>query len=515
VSLEEAARFLVQASFGPTMADVQRVSSIGIPAWIDEQFAMRRGGTHWAFMLQSEGAGCITCTKDSLFTGVESFWTLAVRGQDQLRQRISFALSEIFVISAIVDELSAAEATCAYMDLLADNAFGNFRTLLEAVTRSPTMGWYLSHLANEKEDPSTGRIPDQNFAREVMQLFSIGLWELNSDGSRRLDGAGQPIPTYGQAEIAGMSRVFTGLSWNQNWWGPWDYNLPMQHYSEYVSSSEKRIVGGVVIPANTSGPESVRIALDTLFNHANTGPFIGEQLIKRLVTSNPSRAYVGRVAAAFANDGGGVRGDMKAVVRAVLMDPEARDPAKTLDPTWGKLREPILRMSAWLRAFNAQNSKGRLSIWGYLDPLENVGQLALQPPSVFNWFRPDYSPPGAIRGQGLVAPEFQITHESSTTSYANFVVALARDGYDVTFDNPENPAVVPDYSAELALASQPDALLDRLNLVLMGGQLSSGARAIIRTAIEAIPTSATNASLRRVQTAVALCMASPDFVVQK
>lgn len=508
MSLEEASRFLVQASFGATMADIQRVASIGFPAWIDEQFATPRAGTHWTFMDQSDGAA------QPMWTAVESFWTQAVRGQDQLRQRTAFALSEIFVVSAVAGELSMkAEPNCAYLDLLADNAFGNFRTLLEAVARSPPMGWFLSHLANEKEDPATGRIPDQNFAREVMQLFTIGLWELNADGSRRLDSAGAPIPTYGQTEIAGMSRVFTGLSWNKNWWGPYDFDLPMAFYPEYVSRSEKRIVGGVVIPANTSGPESVRIALDTLFNHANTGPFIGEQLIKRFVTSNPSRAYVGRVAAAFANNGAGVRGDMKAVVRAVLMDPEARDPARTQDTTWGKLREPILRLSAWLRAFNATNSKGRLSIWGYDDPTADTGQQALRPPSVFNWFRPDYSPPGAIRAQGLVAPEFQITHESSVAVYINFALDLAEVGYGANLA--ENPPIQANHTAELALASQPDALLDRLNLLLMGGQLSTSTRATIRGAIEAIPISASNASLRRVQIAVGLCMVSPDFVVQK
>lgn len=483
------------------------MASTGFPAWIDAQFATARPGTHWAFPQRAT---------EPVFSAAESFWTQAVRGADQLRQRVAFALSEIFVVSATSGELSVlAEPNVAYMDMLANNAFGNFRTLLEGVARAPAMGWFLSHLANEKEDPVTGRIPDQNFAREVMQLFTIGLWELNADGSRRLDGGGQPIPTYGQAEIAGMSRVFTGLSWAQNWWGPYDWNLPMNYYPQYVSGSEKRIVGGVVIPANTSGPESVRIALDTLFNHPNTGPFIGEQLIKRLVTSNPSRAYVGRVAAAFANNGAGVRGDMRALIRAVLMDPEARDPAKLQDPNWGKLREPILRISAWARAFNAQNSAGRLSFWGYDDPFDNLAQLALRPPSVFNWFRPDYSPPGSIRASGLVAPEFQITHESSTTGYANFVGDVVSTGFDVRFFHPDNPPIVGTYTAELALADQPDALLDRLDLVLMAGQLSAGTRATIRTAIDAIPTTATDASQRRVQTAVALCMMSPDFVVQK
>ncbi|RYZ05919.1 MAG: DUF1800 domain-containing protein, partial [Alphaproteobacteria bacterium] len=508
VSLQEASRFLTQATFGTTMAEVESVASTGYGRWMDQQLAMPRSAAHWDFPRRSV---------EQLFGVTESFWTQAIRGPDLLRQRVAFALYEIFVVSGDTKDGELgflADPLSAYLDVLADNAFGNFRTLLEGVARSAAMGWFLSHINNDKEDPATGRIPDQNFAREVMQLFSIGLWQLNPDGSRRPDGAGQPIPTYGQAEITGMSRVFTGLSWATGWQGGYDWKRPMVVYADHASTSEKRIVNGVVIPANTSGNESIRIALDTLFNHPNTGPFIGEQLIKRLVTSNPSRAYVGRVAAAFANNGAGTRGDMKAVIKAVLLDQEARDSAKTSQPTWGKLREPLLRFGAWLRAFNASNSLNRLSLWGYTDPLNDLGQPTLRPPSVFSYFRPDYSPPGEIRAANLVAPEFQITHESSTTAYANFVTELVANGFDVTQYHPENTPIRGNYSAELALASQPDALLDRLNLILIGGQLSATTRTLIKGAIEAIPTSGTGAA-KRVHTAIALCMISPDFLVQK
>jgi uncharacterized protein (DUF1800 family) len=287
----------------------------------------------------------------------------------------------------------------------------------------------------------------------------------------------------------------------------------MNYYPTNASTSEKRIVGGVVIPPNTSPSESVRIALDTLFNHANTGPFISEQLIKRMVTSNPSRPYVGRVAAAFANNGAGVRGDMKAVIKAILMDPEARDAAKIQDQTWGKLREPILRVSAWLRAFRATDSNNRLAaLWAYVDPLDDASQVPLRPPSVFNFFRPDYAPPGTIRAANLVAPEFQITHESSTTGYVNLVTDFVANGYDTSSLHPGKPPVLPNYSTELGLAAQSDALLDHLNTLLLGGQLSASSRATIKTAIDAIPASDTT---RRVRTAVALCMVSPDFVVQR
>lgn len=504
MSLQEASRFLVQASFGATMADVQSAANLGYGGWIDAQLRIARPTTHWAFPRRSP---------EALFGTIESFWTQGVRGPDQLRQRITFALYEIFVMSGINGDLGFyAEPTAAYLDMLADNAFGNFRNLIEGVTRSPSMGWFLSHLSNDKEDPVTGRIPDQNYAREVMQLFTIGLWQLNQDGTRKLDSNGQPIPTYGQAEIAGMSRVFTGMSWANGWQGGYEWNKPMAYFNDHTSTSEKRIVGGVVIPANTMGPESVRIALDTLFNHPNVGPFFGEQMIKRLVTSNPSRSYISRVSAAFANNGAGVRGDMQAVIKAVLLDPEARDAGKAQDPNWGKLREPILRFSAFLRAFSATNSQNRLSLWGYSDPMNAMAQPPLRAPSVFNYFRPDYSPPGAIRTAGLVAPEFQITHESSTTAYANFVGTVVSTGFDMRDYFPDNPPVMANYSNELPLAAQPDALLDHLNLVLMGGQLSAATHATIKGAIEAVPS--TDAT-RRVQTAVALCMISPDFIVQK
>ncbi|RYZ05686.1 MAG: DUF1800 family protein [Alphaproteobacteria bacterium] len=504
--MQDASRFLMQASFGTTLTEVEGVARTGYGGWMDAQFAIPRPTTHWAFPRRD---------LEQFFGVVESFWTQAIRGPDQLRQRISLALYEIFVVSGNAGDLEfLADPLSGYIDVLADNAFGNFRTLIEAVSRSPAMGWFLSHQGNEKEDPATGRIPDQNYAREVMQLFTIGLWELNADGSRRLDSSGQPIPTYGQAEVSGMSRVFTGMSWPGGWDGPWDFNKPMTHHAAHVSMSEKRIVSGVVIPPNTSGPDSLRIALDTLFNHANAGPFFGEQMIKRLVTSNPSRAYVGRVAAAFANNGAGVRGDMKAIIKAVLLDPEARDAAKASDPNWGKLREPILRFSAWLRAFSATNTQGRLSLWGYDDWMKVLGQAVFQPPSVFSYYRPDYAPPGAIRAANLTGPEFQITHESSVTAYANFVSTVVSTGFDMTYYHPENAPVRGVYTTELTLASQPDALLDRLNLILMGAQLSSTTRALIKNAIEAIPTTG-DGPQRRVHTAIALCMISPDFVVQK
>jgi len=251
----------------------------------------------------------------------------------------------------------------------------------------------------------------------------------------------------------------------------------------------------------------MKIAMDTLFNHPNVGPFIGRQLIQRLVTSNPSPAYISRVSAAFNNNGAGVRGDMQAVLRAVLLDAEARDATRANDLKWGKLREPMVRFGGWMRAFNAKSAKGNYQIWNLEDEVSSLGQNPLRAPSVFNWFRPGYAPPGDILRQGLVAPEFQITHETTATGYANFVTETVERGHGWN-----DSAIKGDYSAELALAATPEALLDRLNLLLTAGRMQAQTRQIILDAVKAI--AATDAN-KRVHTAIALVMLSPDFIVQK
>jgi uncharacterized protein (DUF1800 family) len=281
-------------------------------------------------MVRNGPPGCTVCDSAYINAVMESFWLQAVRGPDQLRQRTVFALSQIFVVSNVNSSIdSEVGAHASYLDMLARNAFGNFRTLLEEVATHPAMGHYLSHFRNEREDEASGRIPDENFAREVMQLFTIGLWELNQDGSRRRDPAGEFIPTYAQDDVSGLARVFTGWSWGgpdrsvarwHGWVGGRNWQEQMGNYPDFHSPSEKRFLG-VTIPAGTSGEESLRIALDRLFNHPNVGPFIGRQMIQRFVTSNPSPAYIARVAAAFNDNGQGVRGDMRAVLRAVLLDP--------------------------------------------------------------------------------------------------------------------------------------------------------------------------------------------------
>lgn len=517
----------MQSTFGPTTAEIERVKQIGYDAWITEQFNTGSMDSHWNYVAVRGGPigkAPLPVLGQSVNDIMESFWLQSIKGRDQLRQRTAFALSQIFVISMANSALEInGDAAGSYYDMLSLNAFGNFRTLLEKVSTHPAMGKYLSHIQNEKENPATGRLPDENYAREVMQLFSIGLWQLNEDGSRRKDASGKDIPTYDRTDVNGMAKVFTGWGWGvgekteRNWregfLNPGHYNAPMQNYPQHHSTSEKRFLG-TVIPAGTNGETSLRIAMDTLFNHPNTGPFIGRQLIQRLVTSNPSPAYVARVSRAFANNGAGVRGDMKAVIRAILMDPEARDASKVNDPEWGKLREPILRLSAWLRAFDAQAPSsgeyvGRYTIWNLEDPLDGLAQNPFRAPSVFNWWRPGYAPPGELLRRGMTAPEFQITHATTVASYANFLASVLGGGW-----GHGDGAIGPrdNYQAERALASNPAALLDHLNVLLMAGQMSASTRSTILPAINAIPASN---PLDRVKTAILLTMASPDFIVQK
>jgi uncharacterized protein (DUF1800 family) len=531
-ALAEASRFLVQATYGPNLAEIDALSKSTPSQWIDRQFATPPMDTHWAYVMERKGpVGCNPCDAEWINAVMESFWLQAVRGPDQLRQRLVFALSQLFVVSTVNSPVETQkDAHAAYLDMLSRNAFGNYRTLLEEVSTHPTMATYLSYFKNDKEDPATGRLPDENYAREVMQLFTIGLWQLNPDGTRRKDSNGNDIPTYTQADVMGMAKVFTGWGWGgkgttegdwHGWtgnFGSWDKRLI--NYPQHHSPSEKRIVGGVVIPANTPGPQSLKIALDTLFNHPNAGPMFGTHLIKRFVTSNPSPAYVARVTAAFNNNGQGVRGDMKAIIRAVLLDPEARDATKASDPNWGKLREPMIRYANFMRAFNVQAPSGKYKIYNLEDSVGSLGQNPLRAPSVFNWYTASYAPPGEIMAKGLAAPEFAITHETTSTGYTNFIIGVSerqtvwwRENFAKKW-GPVTDFLAADYGPELTMAGNPAALVDRLNLVLSAGSMSAATKKTIVDALNAIPASPESGH-RRVATAVALTLASPDFIVQK
>jgi uncharacterized protein (DUF1800 family) len=532
----DAARFLNQASFGANDAEMAKAQQYGYSAILEDQFNMP-GRSHEAYInavTASLPAGS-SLSDDHI---MQTFWREAATGPDQLKRRVAFALSQIFVISlqdANVQNFRRGVAN--YMDMIARDAFGNYRQLLQDVTLHPMMGLYLSHLRNRKEDPATNRVPDQNYAREVMQLFSIGLHQLNPDGTEVLDGGGQPIDTYGPNDIVGLSRVFTGFSWagcantstncfNGN--GTQSPNrevMPMQSFPQFHSISEKAFLGTTIPASASSQPDQdLNTALDAIFNHPNVGPFIGRQLIQRLVTSNPSPAYVGRVAAAFNTGsyvsgqyavGAGQRGDLRATVAAVLLDTEARTLPAAGAPAVGKTREPILRLAPWMRSFNARSASGVFLLGTTDDPATQLGQSPMRSPTVFNFYRPGYVPPNSgIAANGLVAPELQIVNEISVVGYSNFMRNAVANG--VGSNSPAD--VQPDYSAEMAIADDANALVDRVSLLLTPGSMSAGTRTLIVNAVNSITMPATNqttARLNRARLAVLFTLSSPDYLVQK
>lgn len=524
-----SARFLSQASFGASDAEIGRLEALGYSRWIEDQFT-KPAVTHLSYY--AERTAMLGENQSPRTEWVyESFWKNAISGDDALRQRVAFALSEIFVVS-LVDGAVAQypRGVAGLLDTLGANAFGNFRKLIEDVSLHPMMGLYLSHLRNQKADPASGRMPDENYARELMQLFTIGLHELDQDGTVRLDSRNEPIETYTNDDVAGLARVFTGFSWggpdssSARFFGGLAHSdrdiLPMRSYPQHHETGPKSFLGTTV---NATTPEeSLRAALDRLFAHPNVGPSFGKQLIQKLVTSNPSPAYVARVAAAFADNGQGQRGDMRAVLRAVLLDPEARDDARADDPSFGKIREPILRVTAWMRAFKATSTSGFFMIPRTDDVVSSIGQSPMRAPSVFNWFRPGYVPPGTtIASAGMVAPEMQITHESSVAGYLNTMRAAVQSGFGSNDPATSKRDVQPDYSAEIALAGDPEGLVDRVALLMTSGRMSPTVRAQIRDAVASVTISATNpaaadtARLNRARLAVFLTLASPDFIVQK
>ncbi len=538
----EAARFLTQATFGPTDADIARLMSIGYAAWIDEQLALPSAShrAHWEAR-DAELRAASPPSQAGEAQVYESFWKQAVNAPDQLRQRAAYALSQIFVLSmADSGVANNPRAVAAWLDMLGSQGLGRYRDLLEAVARHPMMGVYLSHLRNQRADTRTGRVPDENFAREVMQLFSIGLVELNEDGSARTVG-GQPVNTYTPADIAGLARVFTGWSWSCPNWpdnscfltgsanGESDPDRgfkPMLGYPQYHSAEEKSFLGVTIAPQGLPDPPaSLGVALDTISAHPNVGPFIGRQLIQRLVTSNPSPAYVRDVARVFADNGAGVRGDLRAVLKAVLMHPDAR----IVSSTSGKLREPVLRLSAYLRAFPHASDTGHWRVGNTENPATSLGQTPLRSPSVFNYYRPGYVPPGTqAAAAGLAVPEMQITHESSVAGYVNTM----RDNilFGVGSSNGTVGGVVlnrrdiqADHGELLKLVSSPEALVDEVLRRLTYAD-HAALRAEIVAAVASIVVPAPNvqgsnqaqidaARRNRINTALLLTLVAPEFIV--
>jgi len=508
--LESASRLLDKTTFGADYALVDAVAREGNAAWLDRQFTLppsihlpivQRYLTQYGFDLNAN-------PPPGTFRRF-AWWERTLTAPDQLRQRVAYALTQIFVVSDNVDAIFINPlALSSYYDMLLANAFGNFRDLLRAVTLHPVMGVYLSHVNNAKANPAANTFPDENYAREVMQLFTIGLFELNADGSQKRDGNGNPIATYDNGDIQEFAKIFTGLSYGPAQPGGASFfgnpnpvlHVPMQMFEAQHEPGAKLLLNGVTVPAGQSGLQDIDAAIDNLFNHPNVGPFIGRLLIQRLVTSNPSPAYIARVAAAFAGNGTTIpRGDMQHVLRAVLLDPEAA--------TGIRLREPFLRFVALNRIAHATSDDGTYPGLAYLAQFL-LQQHVLSSPSVFNFYSPNFAPAGELGAAGRVAPEFQITTDSTIVGVTD-LMAFALYGQQ-SIDTPAGFTTIRlDLDDLEAVADNVDALIDRIDLLFMAGSMDSATRSVIRDAISPI----SNDAPGRTRLALYLALISPAYVV--
>ncbi len=504
----QASAFLQQAQFSASDDDIATVIRLGYDGWLKQQFDAPPAPGAWDWLMSN---GYNTDVDNKIHSGERGVWQQLIAAPNAVRCRVALALSEIFVVS-VNGFNNHSFTSAAYWDLLARNAFGNFRNLLEDVTLSWAMGSYLNTLNNLKSDPATGREPDQNYAREVMQLFTIGLYELNDDGTPRTDSQGRPIETYDQETVRNLAKVFTG--WVIDTTGDQTYANPVRVRNPMVMRDARHEMSaasflGVTVPAGTGGKEALKIALDALFSHANAGPFFARRLIQRLVSSNPSSAYVKRVATAFNRNAQGVRGDLKTVLRAVLLDPEARGTLDSRIPGLreSKLREPMVRFIQWARTFQAFSLKADYAVGDLSSVVTGLGQSPLRSPSVFNFFRPGYVPPGTeLALKGMTAPEFQITDQTTVACYINFMEQAV---------NNRKGGLSSNYAQELPLVHDIDKLLARLNLLLCAGKLSANTLEIIEAAVNAVTLNQPDGAMKRVKTAIFLVMISPEYIVQK
>ena len=497
-------RFLEQATFGPTSALITYVQGKGFQTFIEEQVALPMSSyPSMPLQVTTVPPGCDSiCQRDnySHYLLQRRFFTNALYGQDQLRQRVALALHKIIVVSG--RDLMQPSWMVPYLQIFDRNAFGNYRQILDEITLNPAMGRYLDMAS------STRTNPNENYPREILQLFSIGVEKLNLDGTPQLDTLGEPIPTYDQAVVEGFTKVFTGWTYAaQPAPGVANYIDPMVLNATRHDTGTKLLLNGVTLPAGQTGSQDMSQALDNIFNHPNVGPFLSKQLIRQLVTSNPTPAYVQRVATIFNNNGAGVRGDLKAVVKAILLDPEARGTVKN-DPNYGRLREPVQFVCNLLRAFDARSADRLADSDGYLNPqTSNMEQDILRPSTVFSYFPSDFEVPGA---SGIAGPEFGILSTSSSLRRANFVNTIVFSTIGTSTNAPNGTSI--GLAGLQALAANPPALVDELNRLLLHNTMSSEMRASILTAVNAVSSSNT---LKRARTALYLVATSSQYQVQR
>ncbi|WP_251358997.1 DUF1800 family protein [Kangiella sp. TOML190] len=511
VTKAEAVRLLQQATFGTRMQDIDEVVDRGIEDWIDWQLSLP-ATKHLDYYNE------VTIEDDNTWSQhINAWWDRSLTAEDQLKQRVAFALSQILVIGqsgVSAGGQDGVRSLSNYYDVLLTEGLGNYRQLIESVTLNPVMGEYLSMLRNEKPDLEKNIRPDENYARELMQLFTIGLVELELDGEVKTGSQGNPIPTYNQDIIEGFAHVFTGWTWsNAERFKWWDENRdllgPMKAFADYHAEGEKQVLNGVVIPAGQTPEQDLEQALDNIFNHPNVGPFISKQLIQKLVTSNPSNAYVQRVATIFNNNGAGVRGDMKAVVKAILMDDEARSGTTSSDKIFGKVKEPILRLTALWRAFDAKTTNG---IYDFRWVNNDFAQGPLQSPSVFNFFSPFYSPQGQFKDNDWVAPEMQIHSEGTMAKMTNHLHWRALSLNNFARANPDENDIVIDITRERDLANDIDALIDHLNLLLLAEQMSDELKLALTDFLNSFGEEDYE---DKAADAIGLIITSPEFAVQR
>jgi len=564
-----AARFLSQATFGATWSEIQQVESQGVEPWLRHQMDLpiqflctpyvQQLHQNLVDSLNRNGATPPQTLSSSFIPSwyFDVAWFQGMmQSPDVLRWRVAFALSQILVTSRISAFDDNPYALASYHDVLYRNSFGTFRQLIDSVTFHPAMAVYLTYMNNKATDVERQTFPDENYAREIMQLFTIGLYELNPDGTEKRNAQGNLIPAYTNNDITGLAKVFTGLSWrNAAYIGQrepnrWSYTLPLRFFpidsSDAIRNTWKR--NPRIVPGHEPGVKTflgfstpnrtpqeglldIRDALDVLSNHPNTGPFISLRLIQHLVTSNPSAAYVGRVSAIFANNGLGVRGDLKSVIQAILLDPEARACCREDDPIYkGHLREPFLRYLNLVRGLNLTSPTGRFRN-SMADVYNLIGQIPLFSPSVFNFYQPTYVPDGELVGSGKVAPEFQTLSSQSFTGYLNGLHRWIFDNTVVDYRSyfsgetnkvAERPGFDLSSWFPLARNERLPELIDRLGLVLAQGQVSLSHRNIVENALLQMPVPVTSQggldetlAERRVRMAIFLLMAAPEYMIKR
>jgi len=516
IDQDQYGRFLTQATFGMDSDMLYEVRQIGFESWIDWQLDIPHESyfNHLYFISKYDQPNILYWTNWH-----RSWWNNVLTGEQYLRDRMAYALSQILVISSKSYLLNFGDGLTAYYDILSRNAFGNYRDLLKEVTLNPMMGFYLSHLNNTKSDVEENIFPDENFAREILQLFSIGLYELNIDGTRKKNENNEDIPSYDNNNILEFAKIFTGLAPKGRNFGQTvslannrvirSYmTQPMQMHEEHHEPGEKHLLNAYTVPAGQSGMQDIEDAIDNIFNHPNVGPFLSRRLIQRFVKSHPTPEYIQRVAEVFNDNGMGIRGDLGAVIKAILMDEEARNCKWVSDPDHGKLKEPLLRFSQLYKAFNLTSTTGHFYSEG-LNIEESTGQAPLRAPSVFNFYQSDYTPPGVLSDVMLEAPEFQILNSSTSLGYINMLDSIS------VLSNPmrvEEGEVSFKLDEELALAHDAASLISHLNSKLTNGTLTNNTIEVITEAINQLPLSN---PLERVKMGIYLVAMSPEYAVLK